>query len=243
MATLFISDLHLDDSRPQATRCFLEFLQADAQTADALYILGDLFEYWLGDDAPTPAGLEAAGGLARLSNQGVPCYFTHGNRDFLLGEDYAARAGLCLLEEETVIDLYGRPTLLLHGDSLCTDDVIYQQVRQMVRDPAWQADMLRKTPQERAQFAIDAREQSAEHQAAASIEIMDVNDREVTAAFERHGVRHMIHGHTHRPAIHDHPLDEGTAQRVVLGDWYEQGSVLVATRAGADLQTLSFDRS
>lgn len=240
MTTLFISDLHLDAARPRATGLFLEFLATEARQAEALYILGDLFEYWLGDDAPTPAGRLAGEGLAEVAAKGVPCYFMHGNRDFMLGEEFAGKAGFKLLEEEIVIDLYGRPTLLLHGDSLCTDDVVYQQVRRMVRDPAWQADMLRKSPQERATLAIESREKSAEHMAAASMEIMDVNDGAVVEAFQRAGVRHMIHGHTHRPAVHQHQLPEGVAERIVLGDWYEQGSVLRVSPAGAALDSLSF---
>jgi len=239
VATLFISDLHLDDRRPAAIRLLLEFITAEAMRAEALYILGDLFEYWLGDDAPTAAGREVAAGLARLAAAGVTSCFMHGNRDFLVGNDYARQAGLTLLDEEVVVDLYGRPTLLLHGDSLCTDDHAYQNVRRMVRDPAWQADFLARTPEERARFALEAREQSRAYQASASTEIMDVNADAVRAAFRRHGVRHMIHGHTHRPAIHRHPLPDGTAERIVLGDWYTQGSVLEVTPAGAELRTLS----
>jgi UDP-2,3-diacylglucosamine hydrolase len=240
VTTLFISDLHLDQSRPAATRLFVDFLRGEARSAEALYILGDLFEYWLGDDAPTAAGEEVAGELAALAQAGVPVLFMHGNRDFLLGSNYAALAGMNLLAEEVVVNLYGRPTLLLHGDSLCTDDVVYQQVRRMVRDPAWQADLLAKTPQERARFAREARQQSAEHQSAASMEIMDVNSQAVRAAFARQEVQHMIHGHTHRPAVHRHELDEGDGERIVLGDWYEQGSVLRVDAGGAYLESRPF---
>jgi len=239
VTTLFISDLHLDDQRPETTELFLAFLREQAVHAEALYILGDLFEYWLGDDAPTPAGQVSAQGLAELTGLGVPCYFLHGNRDFLLGAEYAAMAGISLLAEEVVVDLYGRPTLLLHGDTLCTDDVAYQQVRKMVRDPQWQADMLSKTPQERAQLAMQARAESAEHQAGADMEIMAVNQDAVTQAFQDAGVRHMIPGHTHRPAVHQHSLDSGSGERIVLGDWYEQGSVLRVTPNGAELRSLA----
>lgn len=241
MTTLFISDLHLDDGRPEATRCFFDFLRGEARRAESLYILGDLFEYWLGDDAPTRTGLQVADELSTLSASGVPCHFMHGNRDFMLGEDYAREAGLRLLGEETVVDLYGRLTLLLHGDSLCTDDLVYQQVRRMVRDPQWQASLLRKSPDERAQFARKARAQSAEHQALSSMEIMDVNAQTVRETFERSGVRHMIHGHTHRPAVHQHTWDKGSGERIVLGDWYEQGSVLRVDAAGARLDVLVYD--
>lgn len=237
MPTLFISDLHLDDRRPEATDAFLEFLARDVPGADALYILGDLFEYWLGDDAPTPVGQRTATALRTVADHGVPVYFCHGNRDFLLGEDFAAAAGLTLLAEESVVDLYGAPTLLLHGDTLCTDDIQYQQVRRMLRDPAWQADFLQKTPPERIAFAEKAREMSGEYKQGVSMDIMDVNADAVRDALERHGVRHMIHGHTHRPAVHepDEPLPH---QRVVLGDWYEQGSVLTVSPDGLSLDAL-----
>jgi UDP-2,3-diacylglucosamine hydrolase len=240
VATLFISDLHLDAARPAATQSFIEFLRGEAREAQALYILGDLFEYWLGDDAPTPAGLAVAPELTALSASGVPCHFMHGNRDFLLGEGFAQQCGMSLLGEELVVDLYGRPTVLLHGDTLCTDDVVYQQVRAMVREPVWQADLLAKTPAERARFAMEARTASAEHQASAAMDIMDVNQGAVREAFERTGVRHMIHGHTHRPAVHEVPLGNVTGERIVLGDWYEQGSVLRVDADGARLEARPF---
>ncbi len=234
MTTFFISDLHLDDRRPAATRAFLQFLESTAAGADALYILGDLFEYWLGDDAPTPVGRTVAPALQALSRSGVPVFFCHGNRDFLLGRDYAQACGMRLLGEEKVVDLYGTPTLLLHGDTLCTDDVGYQQVRKMLRDPAWQAEFLSKTPPERIAVAEKAREMSGEYKQGVSMDIMDVNADAVREALARNGVERMIHGHTHRPAIHDH---EGL-ERVVLGDWYEQGSVLTVTPDGLSLDAL-----
>lgn len=236
MTTLFISDLHLDDRRPAATKAFQEFLQRDAAGVDALYILGDLFEYWLGDDAPTPVGQTVASALNQLNASGVAIYFAHGNRDFLLGEAYAAAAGMVLLPEETVIDLYGAPTLLLHGDSLCTDDVVYQEIRKMLRDPEWQKSFLEKTPQERVAWAMKAREMSADHKDGVSMDIMDVNSDAVADALQRHDVRHMIHGHTHRPAVHETP----DHQRVVMGDWYEQGSVLTVSNDGLSLDALPY---
>ena len=236
MTTLFISDLHLDDRRPDATEAFLAFLEQEAANAEALYILGDLFEYWLGDDAPTPVGQTVAPALRAVAESGVPIAFTHGNRDFLLGERYAEAAGMTLLPEEHVIDLYGAPTLLLHGDTLCTDDVEYQQVRTMLRNPDWQAEFLKKSPQERVQAALQAREMSAEHKDGVSMEIMDVNAGAVEDALARHGLRHMIHGHTHRPAVHE----TGGHQRVVLGDWYDQGSVLMISPDGLELDALPY---
>ena len=239
MTTLFISDLHLDDSRPLATEAFLRFLHEETDGIDALYILGDLFEYWLGDDAPTPAGVAVAQVLAQRTARGLPIHFLHGNRDFLLAQDYAARCGISLLPEELVVDLYGVPTLLLHGDTLCTDDVGYQEARKMLRDPAFQAQFLAKTPPERVQFAQQAREMSADYKAGVAMDIMDVNDDAVADAFARHGVTRMIHGHTHRPAIHDIDLPGGAAQRIVLGDWYDQGSVLRVNPDGLHLDSLA----
>ena len=226
MTSLFISDLHLDDRRSETTALLLSFLRSEAPDADALYILGDLFEFWLGDDVPSKCSNDVAASLAFLADKGVPCYFMHGNRDFLLQENYAKSAGMILLPEEYVIDLYGEQVLRLHGDSLCTDDIPYQQFRALVRNPAWQQDFLAKTPQERLQVALQARDASAEHQDNASMEIMDVNPAEVIAAFERHKVKRVIHGHTHRPASHDLQIKGHKAQRIVLGDWYTQGSVL-----------------
>ena len=226
MTTLFISDLHLDDRRPETTALLLRFLNEEATNAEALYILGDLFEFWLGDDVPSQCSVEVAAALASLAKHGVPCYFQHGNRDFMLRKDYADLAKMVLLPEEYVIDLYGERVLLMHGDSLCTDDVQYQQLRAMVRDPRWQEHMLAKSPQERLQVALEARDASAEHKGKVDMDIMDVNAGEVISAFGRHGVKRMIHGHTHRPAIHKLDISAQAAQRIVLGDWYTQGSVL-----------------
>ena len=238
MPTLFISDLHLDDRRPETTNLLLKFLEDEAAHADALYILGDLFEFWLGDDVPSKCSLAVATALKRLSQSGVPCYFMHGNRDFLLQGEYATRAGLELLPEEYVADLYGEPVLLMHGDNLCTDDVAYQQFRTVVRDPAWQRDFLAKSPEERLQTALQARDASAAHKGAVDMTIMDVNPGEVVAAFERHGVSRMIHGHTHRPATHDLEIKGRPAQRIVLGDWYTQGSVLRVRPGSYELSSL-----
>ena len=226
MTTLFISDLHLDDRRPETTALLLRFLQEEAVTADALYILGDLFEFWLGDDVPSRCSSEVAAALSSLKNKGVPCYFMHGNRDFLVRENYAQMTGMKLLPEEYVADLYGERVLLMHGDSLCTDDIPYQQFRTLVRNPIWQHEFLSKTPQERLQAAMEARDASAEHKDNLDMNIMDVNQGEVIARFERHGIHRMIHGHTHRPASHELDINGEAAQRIVLGDWYTQGSVL-----------------
>lgn len=239
MPTLFISDLHLDDRRPETTALLRRFLLDEAIGAEALYILGDLFEFWLGDDVPSKCSQVVASELRRLASHGVPCYFMHGNRDFLLQDDYADLAGMELLPEEHVVDLYGERVLLMHGDSLCTDDVAYQQFRTLVRNPAWQQDFLAKPPQERLQIALQARDASAAHKGNVDMDIMDVNQGQVDAAFERHDVLRMIHGHTHRPAMHDLEVRGSSAQRIVLGDWYTQGSVLRVQPGSFELTTLS----
>jgi UDP-2,3-diacylglucosamine hydrolase len=238
VTTLFISDLHLDDTRPAATELFRAFASGEARHCEALYILGDLFEYWLGDDVLSESARLVADALAALSEAGVACYFIHGNRDFLIGSDYARQCGMQLLPEEWLLNLYGRPTLLLHGDTLCTDDTAYQAVRQTLRSAEWQAEFLAQSPADRMAFARQAMDQSRDHKSSVSMDIMDVNADAVAASFERHGVTDMIHGHTHRPAIHERSLADGAARRIVLGDWYEQGSVLRVTADGADLARL-----
>lgn len=239
MATLFISDLHLDPARPEITRLFGEFIDGEAHGADALYILGDLFEAWVGDDDPSGTGAFVAKKLKALADSGVPVFFMHGNRDFLLGEDYARRAGMILLPDPSIIDLHGKPVLLMHGDTLCTDDVAYQQFRAQTRDPAWQAQFLSQPLAARLAFAQQARIASQARQgelrdAGVMETITDVAPATVDDTFARHGVDTIIHGHTHRPAIH---RDDGRT-RIVLGDWYEQGSVLRVDADGAKLDTL-----
>ncbi len=237
MTTLFIADLHLEDKRPQLTRILCDFLGDQARRADALYILGDLFEFWIGDDVLSETAREVASAIRQLSDAGVPCYFIHGNRDFLLGQDYAAKAGLQLLPEVCVTDLYGTPTLLLHGDTLCTDDVDYQAFRTQVRNPQFQAMFLNMTPEQRLEMAANARDASKQQSSGKPMDIMDVNATAVRALFEQHSVDQMIHGHTHRPAVHQHVLDDGTeAQRVVLADWRDSGSYLQVTAQG--MQTI-----
>lgn len=233
MTTLFVSDLHLDPERPEITALFGRFLDGEARGADALYILGDLFEAWVGDDDPSDAGAFVADRLRALVEAGVPVSFIRGNRDFLLGDTYAARCGMTLLDDPTVVELYGTPTLLLHGDLLCTDDTAYQQFRAQTRDPQWQAQFLAQPLAARLAFAQQARAASQARYGELVSQGMaetvgDVAPTTVQDWFRRFGVKRMIHGHTHRPAIHD----EGRGNtRIVLGDWYEQGSVL---RVGDD---------
>lgn len=238
MTILLISDLHLDVARPRITALFERFLREQARQATALYILGDLFEAWVGDDDDSELPTSVAAALADLRANGVPVYFLAGNRDFLLGAGYARRAGLTLLEDGVVHTLAGTPTLLLHGDILCSDDEAYQAFRRQVRDPAWQRDFLARPLAERKEFAAQARVASRDHQQGAREALMDVNADAVAHALRAAGVSRMIHGHTHRPAIHDLVLDGVPAQRIVLGDWYEQGSLLQVTRDQAMLRDL-----
>ncbi|MBV8157102.1 MAG: UDP-2,3-diacylglucosamine diphosphatase [Dyella sp.] len=240
MATLFISDLHLDDSRPHITRLFEEFLASEeVRKADALYILGDLVEAWIGDDDDAELPTRIANATRSLSESGVPVYFMVGNRDFLLGQDFARRAGFTLLDDGAVHDLYGQPTLLMHGDVLCTDDVAYQTLRKQVRMPAWQAQILAMSLPARRAFAAKAREDSRAHTGSTMETIMDVNADAVADTMRKAGVTRLIHGHTHRPAIHGFDLDGQPAERIVLGDWYEHGSVLRVTPEGSELRGLS----
>lgn len=228
MSTLFISDLHLEDNRPQTTALLTEFLRGPASTADALYILGDLFELWIGDDVLSETAQRVADRLAALGSRGVPCYFLHGNRDFLVGPVYAQRAGVALLPQTFVADIYGTPTLLLHGDTLCTDDLGYQAFRRQVRAPHFAEMFLQLPTEQRQEMAHNARDASKQHSASmTAADIMDVNEMAVRNAFLEHGIRRMIHGHTHRPAFHHHDLGAGiTGTRLVLADWHDSGSYL-----------------
>ena len=238
MTTLFISDLHLEASQPEIGEQFLSFLKADARGAEALYILGDLFEVWLGDDDPNPYYATMKTALRELADTGVPMYFMHGNRDFTIGKDFAAETGVEILDDPTIVELYGESVLLCHGDSLCTDDVEYQQVRAMTRNPDWQAMMLAKSIEDRIAFAMQAREDSKARGESMSDEIMDVNQDAVIALLREHGVATLLHGHTHRPAIHDVDLGDRGAKRIVLGDWYEQGSIVRWDTNGPRLEAM-----
>ncbi|MFK7886705.1 MAG: UDP-2,3-diacylglucosamine diphosphatase [Gammaproteobacteria bacterium] len=227
MTTWFISDIHLDSERPDIASAFAHFVDTTARAADALYILGDWFESWIGDDDPDPAKHAAIAAVKQLSERGTQCYFCHGNRDFLAGAKLANDAGVTLLDEEHVVELGGERVLLMHGDSLCTDDVQYMAFRQQARDPAWQSQVLALPIPARQALAAQAREQSATDMAQKTEDIMDVNAQAVLDTLQRHDVRRLIHGHTHRPATHR--IDDNGVERTrhVLGDWYEQGRVLV----------------
>ncbi len=238
MTTLFISDLHLEAGRPEIGEQFLAFLKDEARDAEALYILGDLFEAWLGDDDPNPYYGAIRAAIRDLADSGVPVFFMHGNRDFMIGDAFAKSTGVTILPDPSVVELYGQPVLLSHGDALCTDDVEYQQVRAMTRNPEWQAMMRSKSIEERIQIALAARNESSERNAVLADEIMDVNDDAVVATIAEHGVDILLHGHTHRPKVHDYEIDGRSAKRIVLGDWYEQGSVVRWDESGPSLESL-----
>lgn len=241
--TLFISDLHLELQRPDITRTFEQFLTDNRGRCDALYILGDLFEVWIGDDAPSPLADSVASALQQFGAAGAGVYLMHGNRDFLLGAEFARRCGANLVQELTVADLPSGPAVLLHGDTLCTDDVDYQQFRQLVRAPEWQTDFLAKPLSERQAFADQARQQSKSATADKAMTIMDVNQSAVLQVLRDIGQVTMIHGHTHRPAIHPISFEPGIngcdqGKRVVLGSWEDQAWFAESTKAGIHLHSL-----
>jgi len=238
VTTLFISDLHLDAARPEIGDELIRFLTKEACKADALFILGDLFESWIGDDHPEPAYHAVKLALGKCGKAGTPVYLMHGNRDFMLSETFAAETGCTLLPDPTRIDLYGTPTLLMHGDSLCTDDDEYQQIRARVRDPAWQQQARTLAVDKRLEIAAQARELSAQAKQGKQETIMDVNQDEVLRVIEEHQVDLLIHGHTHRPGSHSLDAGKRKVTRIVLGDWYTTGSVLVADARGRRLETL-----
>jgi len=239
MSVLFISDLHLSAHCPTAVSLFKQFLSHCAIRAEALYILGDLFESWIGDDDDCPLADEIAESLSRLRDAGIPCYFMHGNRDFLVGNHYVRRAGLSLLADPAVITLYGKFFLLTHGDSLCTDDHDYQAFREKVRQLDWQQNFLAQPLQARREFARLARTESQRHTAKRSQEIMDVNSMVVIQTLAQHNVFCMIHGHTHRPAIHLFQVKQMPASRIVLGDWGKHGNMLEVKEDNAILYDLT----
>ncbi|EIB99642.1 MULTISPECIES: UDP-2,3-diacylglucosamine diphosphatase [Pantoea] len=234
--TLFIADLHLCQEEPAITAGFLHFLQREAPHCDALYILGDLFEAWIGDDDPNPLHQQVASALRALP---VPVYFIHGNRDFLVGRRFARASGMTLLPEEQVLTLYGHRLLIMHGDTLCTDDAGYLRFRAKVHNPWIQRLFLALPLWVRKRIAARMRADSKQANQHKSQSIMDVNQDAVVATMQRHQVPLLIHGHTHRPAIHTLTLQSETAQRAVLGAWHSRGSMIQLDAAG--IQLIDFD--
>lgn len=231
--TLFISDLHLCASRPGITAAFIEFLQNTASKVKALYILGDLFEYWAGDDDIDDAfHQQIINGFKKLSDAGINVFLMHGNRDFLIAEGFCQMAGIILLDDPAMIDLHGKKALLSHGDDLCVDDVAYQQFRTQVRDKKWQHEFLSQPLLVRKKQIEAIRARSEQEKTQKSLEIMDVNAEAVNALLNKHQPDLLIHGHTHRPNQHTIELDGRLITRWVLGDWYEQGSYLACDKHG-----------
>lgn len=222
---LFVSDLHLASESLPAVEQFGAFLASEAREADALYILGDLFEAWVGDDDDEPVRRQVCAALRDLGAH-VPCFVMRGNRDFLFGAGFERRSGCTLLPDPLLLEAGGLRVLVSHGDLLCTDDHSYQELRSIVRDAAWQRRFLALPLAARRAVAEAARRGSQRHTRAAMREIMDVNEAAVRAAFRASHTRMMIHGHTHRPGVHLHDVDGTPATRIVLGDWYDQGSCL-----------------
>jgi UDP-2,3-diacylglucosamine hydrolase len=236
--TLFISDLHLDAGEPAAGAQFVDFLATRAASAEALYILGDLFEAWVGDDDREPYRDSICAALASLAERGVACYVMHGNRDFLLQRGFASRSGAHLIGDPIIIDLYGEQALLTHGDALCIADRPYQLLRGVVRSARWQRQFLHLPLGLRRSLAEQARQGSQRHTQRTASQIMDVDQDAVTAAMRACNVHTLIHGHTHRPAVHQFELDGRPARRIVLGAWHEQGSVLAWGADGFRLEEL-----
>ena len=236
MHTYFLSDLHLTPERPQISQAFLQFLMGDARSAERIYLLGDLFEYWIGDDAAAMLGADPILDAMRAVSETVDCYFIAGNRDFLVRDGFAERTGFKILPDESVIDLYGTQTLVLHGDSLCTDDVAHQQFRSaIVTNTAFCDEFLQLAIPERIEKAKQARMESHTHKSNVSMEIMDVTESAVLDAFEKYAVPQMIHGHTHRQNTHTYQTAAGDTTRYVLGDWHATSSILKADQNSIEI--------
>lgn len=232
MTQIFISDLHLDATRPETTEQFYQLLSNDCQSIDALYILGDLYEAWIGDDDDCALAIETQKALVACSASGTKIFIQRGNRDFLLGARFAQTIGAQLLPDYAVIHCAGEPTLLMHGDLLCTQDVAYLQFRAQVHNPLWQQQMLSQSLAARRAFAEQARQSSQMHQDQLKQKqqletITDVTPEAVIETMQQYGIRRLIHGHTHRPARHALEINGQSAERIVLGDWYQQASSLV----------------
>ncbi len=237
--TLFISDLHLDTSRPAVTDAFFSFLKDQTHDCEALYILGDFFETWIGDDDHTPLHDSVSEALANLANSGTAIYVMHGNRDFLIGSDFCERSKCSLLPDPSVIDLYGTPTLLMHGDSLCTEDVEYMAFREKIRNPVMQQQLLAKPIEERRQIAAQLRAQSNESMSNKASDIMDVTAGAVLDALKESRTLRLIHGHTHRPNTHKLSVDGKQAIRYVLGDWEQEFHYLEANEQAVILHRIA----
>jgi len=233
MSVLFISDLHLAPERPAVTRAFLSFLSDRAANAESLYILGDLFEAWIGDDDPSAMAAEVQDALRNLSDSGVNLFIQQGNRDFLLGKRFTKRCGAVMLGDEHIIEYAGHRALAMHGDSLCTDDIDYQRFRRKARNPIYKWCLSHLPLKRRQKLATDWRAKSMAANSNKASAIMDVNAQAVATVMDNHGVEVLIHGHTHRP--NRHALASG--ERIVLGDWHDLGWVLCLDDSGYNLES------
>lgn len=241
MLSVFLSDVHLDPKQPDISAQFLAFLETLPEQTERLYVVGDLFEAWIGDDAPGPLGQAVAKAFAKLSARGISGFFTHGNRDFLLGETFTKHCGFTLLPDAQVIDMYGTKVLLMHGDTLCIDDIEYQKFRAMVRNPDWQKQILALDVEQRLAMAAQLRATSAEQMSLKAEDIVDVNQGEVERVMSEFNVNVLLHGHTHRPDVHRFTNNSEECTRIVLGDWYEHGSAVYWSEQGFQLKQLQRD--
>lgn len=231
--SLVISDLHLSESHPRTIEQFIKFVHDDAPQAEALFILGDMFEYWAGDDdIDTPFHHRVCDALSSLASSDTRLYIMHGNRDFLMDEALADACRGHLLSDPSLVDLYGHPTLLTHGDTLCTDDKAYQEFRAMVRSPEWRSQFLSQPLSQRKATIEQLRAQSEQSKHSKAMEIMDVSDVAVHGLLRRFNYPRLIHGHTHRPAKHTHLVDGHSCERWVLGDWDTQANALQVDASG-----------
>ncbi len=238
MATYFISDLHLSESRPNITAALESFLEETASDAQTLYILGDFFDAWIGDDDSSEFAEKLKNILSSIKSRGIKVFFIRGNRDFMVGEALANACGFTLLEDETVVELYGKRVLLMHGDTLCTADKEYQQFRKMVRNPSWQQQVLALPINQRRAMAADLRSKSLSMNAMKPEDIMDVDQIEVATIMDEYRVKVLIHGHTHRPARHDFDEKGKPHSRWVLGDWHSKAHYIRADEEGIELLQL-----
>ena len=239
MATLFVSDLHLDNTRPEVIKYFLNYLKSLNSDIESLYILGDFVEYWVGDDDPAEGLTDLFAEIRRRSKM-HDIYFMHGNRDFMMSEDFCKKLGMKLIPDPSIISLYGRKVLLMHGDTLCIDDHAYQDFRKLVRSDSWQKEVLKKSLEERIMLAKELRQKSLKETGTKKEIIMDVNENEVNKTFLKYNVNLIIHGHTHRPNIHTLNFDDHEYKRIVLGDWYNNSFILRYTKDKILIEKTSF---
>ena len=239
METIFISDLHLDKTRPNVINYFIKFIENQSVTMDNLYILGDFVESWVGDDDPAD-GITDAFELLKSISKKTKIYFMHGNRDFMISSKICNKYGMELIDDPTIVNLYNRRILLMHGDTLCVDDIKYQEFRQLVRNKSWQLQMMEKPLEERLMLADALRNKSMDETTHKNEFIMDVNEEEVKKCFRDSGAEIIIHGHTHRPMVHEVEIDKRKHKRVVLGDWGSKSHVIILNEKNFELKEIQF---